>query len=79
MSIVRHDVEPGGAPQAISQSLGGRFRRKPDNTVRRLPWTVAFPEEGRQLLSADLEGFIPRAPEIPTGSFDAVKDNLYIH
>jgi hypothetical protein len=65
---VRLDVELGGAPQTISQSIGGRFRRKPDYAVRRLPWTVAFPEEGRPRLSADLEGFIPRAPEISTAA-----------
>jgi hypothetical protein len=78
VSIVRLDVEPGDAPQTISQPIWGRFRREPDYAVRRLPWTVAFPEEGRPWLSADLEGFYSEGARNLHGSFDAVKDNLYI-
>ena len=54
--------------QQFRSHSGGRFRREPDHTLHRLPWTPAFPEAGWPSLSADLEGFIPRVPETSTAA-----------
>jgi hypothetical protein len=60
MSSVWHDVEPGGAPQTVSESLRPRFRRKPDHTVCLLPWRDAFPDAQRLGLSANPAGSVAR-------------------
>ena len=43
VSILRHDVEPGGAPQGIPQPLGGRLRGELDHALRSMPRQIASP------------------------------------